>query len=55
MTVGRFEFAVLSTLYIFAGVYFEERNLYEELGEKYAHYRKNVPMWIPGIKPWRGN
>jgi protein-S-isoprenylcysteine O-methyltransferase Ste14 len=53
MTYGRFEFALLGTLYIVIGTFFEERNLRAELGEEYEIYRANVPMWIPRLRPWR--
>ncbi len=37
-------------------VYFialEEPGLVERFGEEYVQYEKNVPRWIPRIKPWR--
>jgi PAS domain S-box-containing protein len=52
MTFGRFEFALISTIYFFIGTSLEERNLRKELGEVYSIYCKNVPMWIPRFKPW---
>ncbi len=52
MTYGRLEFALLGSGYLFLGTLFEERNLRKELGNIYDYYRKNVPMWIPRIKPW---
>jgi protein-S-isoprenylcysteine O-methyltransferase Ste14 len=30
----------------------EERGLERRFGEAYAHYRRNVPRWIPRLKPW---
>ncbi|MHB8894365.1 MAG: methyltransferase family protein [Candidatus Geothermincolia bacterium] len=44
-------------LVFFAGntVYFhysEEKGLEQRFGEAYADYRRNVPMWLPRIKPW---
>jgi protein-S-isoprenylcysteine O-methyltransferase Ste14 len=53
MTYTRFEFALLMSVYLFLGTKFEERNLREELGEVYDEYCRNVPMWIPSLKPWR--
>jgi protein-S-isoprenylcysteine O-methyltransferase Ste14 len=53
MTYGRFEFALLGSAYLFVGANFEERNLREELGEIYERYRRNVPMWIPRLTPWK--
>lgn len=55
MTVGRFEFALLGTLYAVIGTFFEERNLMAELGAEYKTYRANVPMWIPRLRPWVPN
>lgn len=52
MPYGRFEFALLGTLYIVIGTFFEERNLRTELGAEYDTYRANVPMWIPRLRPW---
>jgi len=53
MTIGRFEFALIGSLYLVAGTFLEERNLRKELGEVYDLYRANVPMWIPRTKPWQ--
>lgn len=55
MSYSRFEFAVIGTLYFVIGVFLEELNLRQELGDVYRLYQKNVPMWIPRIKPWRYN
>jgi protein-S-isoprenylcysteine O-methyltransferase Ste14 len=52
MTIGRFEFAALASVYLFAGTLFEERNLRQELGAVYDAYAANVPMWIPRLSPW---
>jgi protein-S-isoprenylcysteine O-methyltransferase Ste14 len=38
-----------STLYILAGIYFEERKLLREFGNEYASYQKKTPMLIPGF------
>lgn len=51
MTYGRLEFALLGSIYLIIGTFFEERNLREELGEVYNLYRENVPMWIPRLRP----
>ncbi len=53
MTYTRLEFSVLGTLYMMLGTFHEERNLRRELGEVYAIYQANVPMWIPRLRPWR--
>jgi protein-S-isoprenylcysteine O-methyltransferase Ste14 len=39
-------------------VYFklsEEPRLVCRFGENYLEYRKNVPMWLPRIRPWRAS
>ena len=50
MTMTRFAFAVISTLYLAIAVPFEERSLIETFGAEYASYRSKV-RWrmIPGI------
>lgn len=51
MTLGHFIFAVVTTLYIFIAVkFFEEKDLRKSLGEAYANYQREVPMFIPFIK-----
>jgi uncharacterized membrane protein len=54
MTAGRFEFALLVTIYVLIGTYLEERDTRAEIGEAYDLYRANVPMWIPRLDPWKG-
>ena len=53
MSYGRLLFALLTTIYLLVGVPLEEKNLEDELGEEYILYKKNVPRWIPRLKPWR--
>ncbi|MBI5035503.1 MAG: isoprenylcysteine carboxylmethyltransferase family protein [Chloroflexi bacterium] len=39
-------------------VYFivsEEPGLVRRFGDEYAEYQKNVPRWIPRLKPWSPN
>lgn len=31
----------------------EERWLSEKFGEKYQDYKRNVPPWIPRLRPWK--
>ncbi len=49
--------AVLAVLnFVINGVYFlrsEEPGLEKRFGEEYREYKKNVPRWIPRLKPWK--
>jgi len=52
MTVGHLIFTVVTTIYIVIAVkYLEEKDLKNSLGEKYEEYQKEVPMFIPFMKP----
>ncbi|MEL7835110.1 methanethiol S-methyltransferase [Fodinibius sp. Rm-B-1B1-1] len=50
MTVGHVVFSVGMTLYILIGVYYEERAMARQFGDKYENYRKRVPKFFPGLK-----
>jgi protein-S-isoprenylcysteine O-methyltransferase Ste14 len=50
MSASRFMFASLMTIYILVGLYFEERDLVRQFGDRYRLYRKQVPRLLP----WRG-
>ena len=50
MTVGHLIFAVGMTIYIFIGIYHEEKDLVNAFGEKYKTYRMQVPKIIPFAK-----
>ena len=42
--------------FIINNIYFslyEERGLVKRFGQEYIEYKKNVPRWIPRLKPWK--
>ncbi len=43
-------FVLLNIIYLPA---FEEPGLVRRFGEEYSNYRKNVPRWLPRLKPWQ--
>lgn len=47
MTVGHFVFSMGMTIYIFIGIYHEEKDLIKAFGEKYHNYRLAVPKILP--------
>ncbi|HXV74134.1 MAG TPA: isoprenylcysteine carboxylmethyltransferase family protein [Sphingomonadales bacterium] len=50
MTWGRLLYAGGMSLYIFIGMWFEERNIAEALGEPYRTYRASTSMILPGFR-----
>ena len=48
MTTSHLVFALSMTAYIFVGLYFEERDLVRQFGERYRRYIAQVPKLIPG-------
>jgi methanethiol S-methyltransferase len=51
LTIGHVVFAASMTAYIVVGVYFEERGLLRDFGERYAAYRTQVPALLPWPRP----
>ena len=43
-------FLVVNTVYF---IYSEEPGLEKRFGAEYVEYKRNVPRWIPRLKPWR--
>ena len=46
----------VTAVFVFHWVYIplmEERWLKEKFGEEYLTYKRNVPAWIPRLKPWQ--
>lgn len=47
MTIGHLVFAVGMTIYILIGLYFEERDLLRNFGQRYAEYQATTPKLVP--------
>ena len=50
MSYSQLMLAISFTIYIFIGLYYEERDLVASLGEDYEDYKKRVPKVIPFTK-----
>ena len=47
MSTSRFIFASAMTLYILVGLYFEEKDLVRQFGDRYRRYMRDVPKLFP--------
>ncbi|MCC5809229.1 MAG: hypothetical protein JJU06_02550 [Ectothiorhodospiraceae bacterium] len=50
MTVGQLVFAASATAYVLIATWFEEADLIDEFGDRYLHYRRTVPAFLPGLR-----
>lgn len=52
MLIWTFAFFLINTFYF---ILKEEPDLYKRFGEEYKKYKKNVPRWIPRVRPYVGD
>lgn len=50
MSMTHLMLSSVMSIYVFIGLYFEEKDLVKGLGENYSLYKKRVPLIIPFIK-----
>jgi protein-S-isoprenylcysteine O-methyltransferase Ste14 len=50
MSVGHLVFTIATTGYIFVGIWFEERDLVAQFGQRYLTYRESVGMLLPKLR-----
>ncbi len=50
MSMTHLMLSSVMSIYVFIGLYFEEKDLVKNLGENYSRYKKRVPMIIPFLK-----
>lgn len=49
MSVTQFVMASMMTLYVFIGIFFEERDLVREFGKTYRQYKNDIATFIPRL------
>lgn len=49
MSASRFVLALLFTIYIAVGIYYEERDLLQNFGDTYRKYKQQIAAFLPGI------
>ena len=49
MSVTQFVMASLMSLYVFIGIFFEERDLVKEFGKTYRQYKNDIATFIPRL------
>ena len=51
MSLGHLYFSVATTGYILIGIWFEERDLIAQFGERYLRYQETAGMLFPKLRP----